>query len=701
MNDKIEEILGYRANLKTEVENAFPLYGEIYDEAFTRLFMNELEGADLIEDYDITFYKGGTGFRDHQGILGAYSYSETDGIFNIFVPLYVSDNANIDSPLSTEEVRRVAIQPALNFIEDRTSIREKLSEATACLDCIDSIDENLNNIKRLRIYIVTNQFVGNKAKTIRETNIIGKTVDFVIYDIQNLYAFSTAQQGRGSLQIDFSQYSPSIRCVKVNTNSLENSKYDSYIGVVPGSVLATIYDKYGARLLEGNVRSFLTSKVATNKKIRETLLRTPERFFAFNNGISVTAENVNIDDNGHLLYAEEFQIINGGQTTASISQVRFKDKADLSKVSVLMKLTVTKNDVEDDEKQQLLENISRASNQQNKVSEADFFSTHPFHKAMEKLYINAPTPTPLLQTYWFYERAKGQYNQRQLKMTPKQKESFKKEYPKRQVITKTDLAKYRNSWDMLPFLVSKGAQTNFQKFAEVISSAWEKDSTIFNNVQFYKETVALAIMFNGVGEIVSAQAWYNGAFRANIVTYSIAMLHYLIKKQYPESEPNLEIIWRLQRLPDFLQQTFIRLTKVVNDVIVDTQNGIVNITQRCKQEHFWTTMRETITFNLQDIEGFTKFLHSASQSKKIKNEAKKQGKLLNDVEALEMVINKGQGFWKHVRTFIEEKSKNVLLLKKEDYPLSFICKNGFVNDAKHAVLLLDLLRRCEEDGFKE
>ena len=694
-----DSILEYLQSLHTEVSNAFTLNGEVCDEAFMRHVMRELESADLVEDYDIALYKGETGVRDHQGVLGAYSYSSVDSIFNVFVPLYLREEEYHGNTLMTEDLRKLVIQPAINFIKERASIKEIIPTATACLDCIESIDENIDALQRFRIHVLTNAFVGEKVKLIKPTMIDNKIVDFVVYDVQRLYEFSIAQEGRGSLQIDFSQYTPAIRCVKVNIQSSEDSHYDSYIGVVPGAVLATIYDTYGARLLEGNVRSFLTSKVATNKKIRETLLRMPEQFFAFNNGISVTAENIKIDEKGYLQYAEEFQIINGGQTTASISQARFKDKADLSKVSVLMKLTVTKQGVDEDEKQHLLESISRASNQQNKVSDADFFSTHPFHRAIENLYEKAPTPTHPLQTYWFYERAKGQYNQRQLKMTKAERVKFQLEYPKRQVVTKTDLAKHRNSWGMLPHLVSKGAQTNFQKFAEMISAAWEKDSSNFNNLHFFKESIALAIMFNRVGEIVSSQTWYQGAFRANIVTYSIAILHHLINVQHPDAAPNLEIIWKLQKLPKYLETTFIQLTKLVNDVIIDTEGGIVNITQRCKQEGFWKRVKETVTLDLYSIEGFDDFLLSSSQSKEIKKEGRQQGRLLNDVEIQMEVYNKGYKFWQKVRMFAEE-SRYLDIGAKESRLLTLAGRKGSILDPKDAKMLLNFLVRCEENGFK-
>lgn len=157
--------------------------------------------------------------------------------------------------------------------------------------------------------------------------------------------------------------------------------HDSYLCIIPGALLADIYDQYGSSLLEGNVRSFLSIKVAVNKKIRFTIQQWPERFFAYNNGISATAMNVEIESTSQgqfLVSARDFQIINGGQTTALLSNSRHKDKADLSLVFVQMKLTVIESTLDGDHAAGLVQHISRSSNSQNKVSDADFFSTHPF-----------------------------------------------------------------------------------------------------------------------------------------------------------------------------------------------------------------------------------------------------------------------------------------------------------------------------------
>ena len=243
-----------------------------------------------------------------------------------------------------------------------------------------------------------------------------------------------------------------------------------------------------------------------------------------------------------IVFAKDFQIINGGQTTASLSNARYKDRARLSGIFVQMKLTLV--DADSEKSSELVRNISRSSNSQNKVSDADFFSTHPFHIRMEQISrrIFAPsTGGAQFETKWFYERAKGQWLQAQMQMTKSQKEKFVAQHPKKQVITKTDLAKVRNSWAGLPQTVSKGAQTNFLKYAEIIDENWNKNDSVYNE-QYYKESVALMILFKHTEWLISHQPWFEQGYRANIVTYSIALLHKIIQHQFKGYDLDLQLI---------------------------------------------------------------------------------------------------------------------------------------------------------------
>ncbi len=701
-----QEAQEYRDELLVDIQNEFAINGKAGEDAFTERVTFELEQSELIDDYNPAFFDNGISGKRHCHING-YSFSAVDGFLNLFVTKYTGDEA--PERMGLPDVRP-AVEAAINFITGRRLHKENASEATDYVDCIELIDSHMGNtessIRKFRIYLLTDGIVTDNVRKARFPDIEGKPVELFAYDIVSIYGLTIAGEGRGTLQIDFDEFKPLVvHCVPAGESRGTNQfHYESYMGVIPGIVLADIYDEYGARLLEGNVRSFLSTKGAVNKKIRETILRAPEQFFAFNNGISVTASNVSFDASGNLSYAEEFQIINGGQTTASLSNARFSDKADLSKINVLMKLTVTNENMDSDAKQKLLATISRASNQQNKVSDADFFSTHPFHVAIEKIseMTAAPATSPgQIRSYWFYERARGQYIQRQMKMTKAKREAFKKEYPPKQKITKTDLAKFRYSWDGKPYLVSKGAQSNFQAFAQEISNLWEKgdsERAKLNNPQYFKDTVALAIMYNQVGAIVSEQSWYTGSFRANIVTYSIAMLKNLLAAQYPEYSLNFDIIWRNQDLPPLLKKIFVRLTKLVYEEIINDRNGVTNFTQRCKQKNFWESMPSHVFLDLSALGDVKRLMVTNAAKTRTDKHAQEVGRLLSSVELQRFVIEKGAAFWSEVRQFAYENRK-VGILPKEQSALTTAARGGLPPDFA-CKALFGLYRRCQENGFK-
>lgn len=701
-----QDALEYRDELLIDIQNELALNGKTGEEAFAERATFELEQSELIDDYNPAFFDNGLPGRRHCHING-YSFSAVDGFLNLFVTKYGGDE--VPERMGLPDVRPV-VEAAINFIVDRKQLKENASDATDYVDCIELMDSHMGNtessIRKFRIYLLTDGVVTDNVRKAKFPDINGKPVELFAYDIVSIYGLTIAGEGRGTLQIDFEEFKPLVvHCVSAGESSGVNQfHYESYMGVIPGVVLADIYDEYGARLLEGNVRSFLSTKGAVNKKIRETILRAPEQFFAFNNGISVTASNVRFDAFGNLSYAEEFQIINGGQTTASLSNARFSDKADLSKINVLMKLTVTRNEMDADAKQNLLATISRASNQQNKVSDADFFSTHPFHVAIEKISEMTPAPATSpgqIRSYWFYERARGQYIQRQMKMTKAKREAFKKEYPTKQKITKTDLAKFRYSWDGKPYLVSKGAQSNFQAFAQEVSSLWDKgesERAKLNNPQYFKDTVSLAIMYNQVGAIVSEQPWYTGSFRANIVAYSIAMLKELLTTQYPEYSLNFDIIWRNQDLPPLLKKIFVKLTKLVYDEIVNVRSGVTNFTQRCKQKNFWEAMPNHVSLDLAALGDVKRLLVTNVAKSRTDKQAQEVGRLLSGVELQRFVVEKGAAFWSEVRQFAYENRK-VGLLPKEQSALTTAARGGLPPDFA-CKALFGLYRRCQENGFK-
>ena len=371
------------------------------------------------------------------------------------------------------------------------------------------------------------------------------------------------------------------------------NSYQSYLIVMPGEILSTLYEKYGSRLLEQNVRSFLQARGKVNKGIRTTIISEPGMFFAYNNGITATAQDVEtvVNETGlQITRIKDLQIVNGGQTTASLFHTRRKDKTSLEEIFVQMKLSV----IDSEKIEETVPRISEYANTQNRVSAADFYSNHPFHIRMEEFSRRIWAPAQRgeqRETKWFYERARGQYADAQSKMTPADLRRFSTEFPRLQTFTKTDLAKFENVWEDHPKFVNSGAQKNFVRFAERIGQEWEKSSDSFNEF-YYRRVIARALIFKQTEKLVSAQPWYNGGYRANIVAYAIAIICETCR-QRKKSVDFLDI-WNAQSLTSTLVETLGVAAKFAHDSIVQTPPGISNVTEWCKKDACWTGLESKI-----------------------------------------------------------------------------------------------------------
>lgn len=427
-------------------------------------------------------------------------------------------------------------------------------------------------------------------------------------------------------------------------------------------------------------------------------MKCPSMFFAYNNGVSATAMDVQLERTAsgtHIVGARDFQIINGGQTTASLSNTRHKDKADLEGIYVQMKLTeIDESDM--DRSTELVRNISRSSNSQNKVTDADFFSTHPFHIRMEQhsRRIFAPAESGAqYETKWFYERAKGQFLQAQMRLTPAKKRQFLLQNPKSKVTTKTDLAKVRNTWSEMPHIVSKGAQTNFMKFAELIDEAWTTNDSQFNE-RYFTESVALVILFKHLEALIPRQEWYEQGYRANIVTYSLALLHQLIRKQFKNMELDLQSIWQRQSVPESVTKALEQIAEQVFYRITDPNRPTINVTQWCKREGCWNSVQE---INLILPAEFSSVLIGKAEVRAAEKEARKDQKMLSETEAQVKVLQYSADQWKKLSAFAIQKR---MASPDENMALKYACQiPNKMPSGYQSQRLLALLDRALSEGF--
>lgn len=672
--------------------------GEGSSASFVSAFAQYLQEAEFLMDFTAAYYEG-TGKRNRKMRVDGYAYDEFDKTISLIIADYdASENERVltrtQAGQLTERLNSF-IDHALN-----STLYLEVEMSRPCSDLVDLLREKRKEIHKYQLLIFTTASISTAINVIESADIDGVSSECQIWDINRLFKVCGSDTGRHIIEIDFKEYSEyGIPCMEASGTKTKDFK--SYLCIIPGTLLADIYDKYGSGLLEGNIRSFLSTKVAVNKKIRTTILQCPERFFAYNNGISATAMDIKIESTSQgkfLIFAKDFQIINGGQTTASLSNARFRDKADLCSIYVQMKLTVIESTLEE-EATELVQNISRSSNSQNKVSDADFFSTHPFHVRMERfsqrLYARAVGGLQH-ETKWFYERARGQFLQKQMRMTAGEKKKFLLQNPKKQLITKTDLAKVRNTWEGIPYMVSRGAQTNFVEFAKTISEKWESsdDGLVFNE-KYFQESVALVIIFRYCELMVPRQPWYSQGYRANIVTYTIALFHILIKKQFPGMDLDLLNIWTRQNIPIAVTDALTELSELVYEKLTDPKRGVENVTQWCKREGCWKTV-QTIEYRLSSA--IEECIIGKEQLKAAEKEAKYDQRIDSDTEIMTKIIGISQGQWQNILMFATGRR---LITPDEHTALRIACQIPQKMPAPiQCKRLLVVLKRLQEEGFR-
>lgn len=684
----------FKKDFLESIKTAATVTGEGSCAAFVDNMSQYLIDSEALSDFNLSFYTGKAGRSKYR--VDGYVYDEFDNTMNLAIANF--DGNDFERRLTSSMAMHDFGQLIL-FLRTalKTDLYQEIEMSTPCADLVDFLRLNSKNIRKYRLLIFTDAELSSAVKTVEIDDYEGVPVEGQIWDIDRLFRVCCSEQGRQIIEIDFRQYCPEgIPCLEASTVSTD--QYSSYLGVIPGSVLADIYDRYGSKLLEGNVRSFLSTKVAVNKKIRATILNTPQMFFAFNNGISATALDVDIENTDHgkfITYARDFQIINGGQTTASISNARYKDKADLSEIYVQMKLTAI-DESSPEESDELIRNISRSSNSQNKVSDADFFASHPFHRRMEqisRLMFAPATDGAQYETKWFYERARGQYLQEQMRLTSAKKKQFELQNPKNKVIKKTDLAKVQNTWRGFPHTVSKGAQTNFASFAEYIDEQWTANDEQFND-RYFQSTCALILMFQFLERQITRQSWYEGGYRANVIYYTVAQFHRLVKQQFPGSDLDLSIIWNRQGLPEPIESSLLALSELVFERITDPKRKIMNVTQWCKRLECWETVK-TVKLSLpSNLDGC---LITIDQEKDAQKAAKKEQKVVNELNAQIEVMKYTSDQWKSLSEFAV---KNHLVTPTDVSALAIACKiPEKLPNTYQSKRLLALLKKAIEEGF--
>jgi hypothetical protein len=621
------------------------------EELFFEEVSELLQSAGILDDIEYAPYRSTSkGMR-----LDGYSWNELEKTLSIIVNHYSGDEKAPN--LTNSDINKIAGR-ATKFLEQLDSAKFLDSlEVSSDRVVADQLRLYLPDAQKLRIVIYSDCDLSTRLKKIPVKDILNRPTNIEIWAIDRIASLSMAEGESESFTVDLVDICGGLDALPANTSE-HNSR--TYLCVVPGAVLSKLYDEFGQRLLEANVRTFLDFRSGVNKGIRKALLTEPENFFAYNNGLTCTATDVTLtEESGKVIIRklENLQIVNGGQTTASIyfaprekggmGDYQYKD-IDLEKVFVQMKLTVISNpDVLDEMKS----NISEYANTQNSIQKSDLVSNHPFHRNIEKMALSTSMPAGHhgVSTKWFYERARGQYNTRLRALTPAKQRQFKAEFPPSQKFSKTDMAKFENTWRMRPFEVKKGAQANLKLLGARIAEEYEKDEDSFKQV-FYRDLISKAILFKEADSSIFSSAWYRdeSGFKAETVTYTLAFLRNLLMKR--GQDINLERIFKSQSISENLRAEIVNLGLFVRGKILDPnfRNGVANPSEFCKSQKGWELIKG-LDYHIRYLSSADVLtLNQQKEMMKEKDELKAAGRQINDYE---IIMQTSSQEWLEIRSF--------------------------------------------------
>lgn len=638
-----------------------------------------------------------SGQRGRKLEVDAFAYDEADESLHLFVAVR-DGGEGMPAPLSLSEAREQGFNRLAGMFEQAREgwLTDSIEESRPLWALARRIQVD-GRPAALRLHVVTDRRVSERLREIpSDRSREGVPVTFQIWDVTRLKRIHQAQSVRDDLFVDLSDLpGGGLAALRAATGS---DDYEAYLAVMPGDALADIYIQHGSRLLEGNVRTFLGRRGNINKGIGTTLAKEPGRFFAYNNGLAATASSVTaVEGSGSnvlLTGVADLQIVNGAQTTASLAALRREGRLLPGTVFVPLKLSVVPPAVAES----LVPRISRYANTQNSVRASDFFANHPFHQRMEQVSRRLLAPAvagSLVQTHWYYERARGQHLNDQAALAPARKAQFLRLNPRDQVITKTALAKVESCFDLLPDVACKGAEKAFTAFAERVSNDW-KDETRRDTYgdDWFRCAVARAILFRTAEAVVSRASWYEGGYRAQVVAYATARLAALAAELSEGGRLDYLKVWAAQASGQVLERQLLSIAESMMEVLRSPPLAGQNISEWAKQQ---ACRRQALATPVAAMAGLDAFLTEKAEVRAAHREEREKQRIGDGLQAVSEVVGLGARFWQELQSFA---LRHRLVASNERPALALACTMPRTMPADwQAAKLLAIRDRCEQAGF--
>lgn len=556
----------------------------------TQIVIGYVQGCGDVNHVNICSYKSKNGVA-----LDGWSFSGDEDLTTIDLFLTIYEDPDKGSNISANDLDR-QFNWLQRFYDQSVSgamLGKFMDDTRSDLYQVADLIHTTSTIDRIRLFLLTNAIapVNYEKDSIEIAD--GTSCEFYVWDAKRIMQQDNIISGRKPIVVDFEgDYNCTLPCVKMPDVS---DHVMCYLCIIPGMVLSQVYHKYHQQILEMNVRTFLQFKGASNKGIRDTLightataverrkgvedtLPEPDMFFAYNNGISATASEVKLNDEGTAITEiKSWQIVNGGQTTAAISAVMGMKDVDYSKLAsvyVAMKISVVKDK---DNLSEIVPKISRFANTQSAVKKSDFNINEGFlveleHQSRETWVLNT-SGKPVSK--WFFERTRGQYlDKAKRQNSSKAEKEFYAEYPKNQMFDKTTLSKFVMSWEQDPASVCKGGENNYTKFFEKM----KRNGAHFDKTR-YQRTIAKAILFKGIDALYGKDGLALPGYKSNMVAYTMSLLSLNSGRAL-----NLDAIWNEQCVIS---------PSVYNELTLDIYNVYAKLL--CGAEHITYKIKESYT----------------------------------------------------------------------------------------------------------
>lgn len=661
-------------NVKMSVE----MIGSDYDQELAKSILEYIEDTGGVNVPEIC------SFQKTRARITAYDYNDEAESLDLFYLI------KADTILG--KVNNNKVQQGFNYlmafhretVEGILFKSQEIDRNDEIMEVAKLVQSTKGQINQLRLYVITDGLTDPSAAPASvESDDESYVIEFNVWDMQRIYQQHNIRAGKEKVEIDFpATYNTELQCLKMNEN---NPYVDAYLAIIPGKTLAKIYKRYQQVLLEKNVRTFLQFKGTVNKNIRKTLREQPDMFFSYNNGISTTASEIEvkeIDGISYITRLYDWQIVNGGQTTASIAASLADKEVNLNNVFVPMKITVIKDVTNADA---MIKAISISANSQTAIKNSDFSANEPYLISLENYSRSEWVPNgnnkPICK--WYFERTRGQYLDQLAQLSGFSEKSFKVEYPKNQKITKTDLAKYEASWEQRPFDVCRGAEKNYALFVANVKR--EKPAI---TVAYFKHLVAKCILFNTIDSIVKSEKL--GGYKANMNAYLMSAISFLSNKNL-----DLTYIWEYQKVQQEVIDKIRELVPVVWSHLTTASSGgnqAANVGEWTKKAECWNRLK----LKLENFKTFSE--------KMIQAEINEDGSYLNESQLgkIQEAESYSPDFWFKLANW----AKSLDLLTPMDRKAAFNfgtmhSRNQKFKSLKQAQYALKIISKAKELGFEE